>query len=171
MRPLPRMAIRAWLPAAVMSLVAAGQLRASYLGVLAPWRGGGFAMFSSIDQTDKRTLSVTLTDGRGKAHRARVAGGELDRRSLPARTWPTPARLTELADWLIAQRWLAPERPSEAGQGQALRAAELTGLQLAGSLRTVAATCIDLEVRGPVYRQPHQVGSRSLASVRRCLRP
>lgn len=50
----------AWLPACVLILVAANQVRLTARTGLSPWKGGGFGMFSTIDSPGERFLQAHL---------------------------------------------------------------------------------------------------------------
>lgn len=53
-----RQTLVAWLPAMVLSTVALSQITCAKTSVLAPWKGGGFGMFATIDSISKRPLRV-----------------------------------------------------------------------------------------------------------------
>ena len=49
---------RALLPAALLVVVAGGQLALSHTAMLSPWKGGGFGMFASLDGRPFRYVRI-----------------------------------------------------------------------------------------------------------------
>jgi hypothetical protein len=67
---------------------------------LSPWKGGGFAMFSTIDSPGLRTVSV-WADVAGVEERVSLVG-RWDDASRELRSLPTPARTAALARGVAA---------------------------------------------------------------------
>lgn len=79
------------------------------------WLGGGFAMFSTIDQHQTRFVWITVRTADGATYRAEP-GPELDRPLFLTRAVPSERHLNELAQAAAALRW-QPAAGGEPGAG------------------------------------------------------
>lgn len=87
--------VRYWLPAALLIVVAANQLRLATTESLSPWSGGGFGMFSSTDSPGRRHLhAFVLNDAIKREVAIPPQMAESVRR---ATTLPSKPRLGSLA--------------------------------------------------------------------------
>jgi hypothetical protein len=100
------------LPAFVLIAVATLQQLATRYWNLCPWRGGGFAMFSSNDSPPHRTVLATIRTDRG-SHQVVLERFPMFSDGISkAKILPRPSRLEALADRVKAQPWaLAPGEP------------------------------------------------------------
>ena len=85
----------------VLVLVATSQLVLASTTDLTAWRGGGFGMFSTLDNHDQRFLRITATTAEGEEVpvRARVllaADSPIHADAVRARANPTPRNLDAL---------------------------------------------------------------------------
>ena len=97
--------LRLYIAPALLVVVAVHHLALARLHHLNPWKGGGFAMFSSIDSPGLRVVSAFLVDD-GRDVPVRLPAGDLlEPRLSKLRTLPSPGRLDELARALAARSW------------------------------------------------------------------
>ncbi len=84
-----------YLPSTLLVLVAVNQLILAYTANLSAWLGGGFGMFSTIDDGDNRHLRVfTVRAGREEEVEIPSALEDLDQRT---RVLPSPSQLRKFA--------------------------------------------------------------------------
>lgn len=76
---------------------------------LSPWKGGGFGMFSTVDDPKARFLRLYLETDRGELPVPVPA--ELAHAVRELRTLPTPKRLRRLAGGLVGANWAVQEQP------------------------------------------------------------
>lgn len=100
--------ILAWVAPAVLVLVASTQVLIANMSDLTPWRGGGFGMFSTIDNHDLRLVRIIVTDDRGE--RRPLDDRELfdpdspfHARAVTARALPTDSTVRALGAALTGQ--------------------------------------------------------------------
>ena len=91
------------LPAGVLLLVALSQVVVASNTHLTPWRGGGFGMFSTLDNHDQRFLRVTATTAAGDelpidVHSLLEAGPLAEGALVHARARPTQHTLAAAVD-------------------------------------------------------------------------
>ena len=72
---------------------------------LNPWKGGGFAMFSSIDSPGLRVVRAFLVDGGRDVPITLPAGDALEENMSQLRTLPSLNRLDDLAGALATRSW------------------------------------------------------------------
>jgi hypothetical protein len=107
----------------LLVVVAVQHLALTRLHHLNPWKGGGFAMFSSIDSPGLRVVRAFLVDGGRDVPITLPAGDALEENMSQLRTLPSPSRLGDLAGTLATRSWRitggvaipqpgAPVRPS-----------------------------------------------------------
>jgi hypothetical protein len=161
----------AW-PLVLLVVVALGQTAAVKLSTMSPWKGGGFAMFASIDSGSERSLILTISEVDGTDHQPVLPGPPWRPHVLAARAWPTPERLAELNRWMLAQPWQVLAAPAgRADPPAAWLLEETRRLQLA-PVRTLTVRCAQAEVLAPVYDpQTGKIHARPIASQRRCTGP
>jgi hypothetical protein len=107
-----------WLAPVLLTTIAIAQGFCSRVGVLTPWKGGGFGMFSSIDHPEHRYLLLTAEDRDGHVYRVSLSIGRLFspefHRGLGA--FPTETRLRQIADSVfraqLARSTTAPTLPT-----------------------------------------------------------
>lgn len=87
--------VRYWLPAALLIVVAANQLRLAMTESLSPWSGGGFGMFSSTDSPGHRHLHAFVLNEAIK--REVLIPSDLRENVRRATTLPSRLRLGSLA--------------------------------------------------------------------------
>ena len=90
--------LRRWapaLPAAVLLVVAGGQMTVGRAWGLSPWKGGGFGMFSTLDARPFRYVRVYLTAPERSEELAIPAS--LEDAAAAAEILPTDAQLERLA--------------------------------------------------------------------------
>lgn len=87
--------VRYWLPAVLLTIVAANQLRLAWTESLSPWSGGGFGMFASTDSPSHRHLHVFVQNDEIRREVAIPLG--LQDAVLRATTLPTRSRLGSVA--------------------------------------------------------------------------
>lgn len=93
-----------YLPAALLLLVAFFHAANVERYSLTPWKGGGFAMFSTADAPSERVTQVRLIDAQGSAGFAVLpdSAREAERRF---RTMPSPDNARQLANRLLKTDW------------------------------------------------------------------
>ena len=95
----------------VLALVAVVHAFLVHTQDLAPWKGGGFAMFSSVDKAQHRAVRVYLEGPAGEVP-ARVGDDSSVSNSVVvrARNMPDSGALSALADEVIKQEWFYDEQ-------------------------------------------------------------
>jgi hypothetical protein len=104
----PRARARAliFLPPLILTIVATTQIFLSKKSTLAPWKGGGFGMFSSVDLEGYRVARAYLTSEDGQDYAIRLEAVDEFEYSLPqASAFPTEERLGALADRMLRMNW------------------------------------------------------------------
>ncbi|BCS33086.1 hypothetical protein TBR22_A23120 [Luteitalea sp. TBR-22] len=97
-------AMRHWrpmLPALVLVLVAGRQIQLAKVSALSAWKGGGFGMFSTVDDAPHRTLRV-IVEAANRSEEVAIAPS-LEDDVARALTLPDPTRLRRLAEAVIAR--------------------------------------------------------------------
>ena len=87
------------LPYVVPSLllaIAAVQIYNEHVNDLNPWKGGGFGMFSTVDEPGRRIVRSYLIGEEGQEAPLRIPTS-LQRLTWEVRSFPTPDRVTRLA--------------------------------------------------------------------------
>jgi len=109
---------RAILPVILLLAVAGAQLALVYTADLSPWKGGGFGMFSTTDDTGRRHVRVfvTATDRSEEVAIAPSLEDAADR----AAVLPTDRQLTRLARRVV-ERETRYERPVDVVRIEAWR--------------------------------------------------
>lgn len=112
---------RAWLATWAVPVVAVAiavtQVIVASTGTLSPWKGGGFGMFSTLDDPPSRTLRAQVTTDTGVVHldvrelRNVTRGGQ--RAYLGARAFPDERRTQRLVDEICAHRWEVAGGPAQ----------------------------------------------------------
>ena len=102
-----------WAPSGLLLIVAAVHLCLVLTVDLTPWRGGGFAMFSTLDASGWRMLSCEAVNAKGEPGLIfwtipgeTIKGPFNSPRRSKLRTWPTPGRLRRLADEILASSFV-----------------------------------------------------------------
>ena len=104
---LPR--LLPYVPSLLLVVVALCQVGLAYTVDLSPWLGGGFGMFSTVDDGMNRSLRVfLLRKGQEEEETLPAALADLERR---VRVLPSPAQLSALATAIAAAYVDAEERP------------------------------------------------------------
>ena len=93
--------IARYLPALILTAIAAVQLYNSKVLNLTPWKGGGFGMFSSIQRIEARFLKVHLIDEDEREYPVSVPE-RFYREAVSIRAMPNEDELAHLAQSLIA---------------------------------------------------------------------
>jgi hypothetical protein len=86
----------------ILVILACLQIYLAHTHNLAPWKGGGFSMFASVDRPDKRFLRCYLVTDQGDVP---VQVPDSDLRKL-VRAMPTPKRLASLATEMAKITWV-----------------------------------------------------------------
>ncbi|WP_239493118.1 hypothetical protein [Luteitalea sp. TBR-22] len=92
---------RPMLPALVLVLVAGRQIQLAKVSALSAWKGGGFGMFSTVDDAPHRTLRV-IVEAANRSEEVAIAPS-LEDDVARALTLPDPTRLRRLAEAVIAR--------------------------------------------------------------------
>jgi hypothetical protein len=87
---------------AILLAIAGLQLYQVRVNELAPWKGGGFGMFSTVDGPRRRIVRAYLVDDEGDEMPLRVPK-RLERLSWEVRSIPTPDRVSNLAQEIAAE--------------------------------------------------------------------
>lgn len=82
-------------PALLLCLVAVVHLQLTRLAGMAPWKGGGFGMFSTTDSGTSRKIGIRVSTG--DQDRLIPLSSELGGGFYPAAILPTKGRLRQLA--------------------------------------------------------------------------
>jgi hypothetical protein len=98
-------------PAALLVLVATGQMALSGVAALTPWKGGGFGMFSTNDHAAHRTIRIIVT-ARDRSEEIAISPSLEDAASRAAML-PGRRELERLAR-LVVERERRHGRPAEA---------------------------------------------------------
>lgn len=93
--------LRSVLPALLLTVVAANQIRQTFSNNLTPWKGGGFGMFSTLDASTRRAAQIRVSVD-GQPTRVIETSAELQAPLLRALTLPTDTHLKALAEAVIA---------------------------------------------------------------------
>lgn len=101
----PKM-IGCFLSPCVLATVALVQIAIALQTPLSPWKGGGFGMFSDIQQPANRSVLAWVRIN-GKVSPARIPSW-LERQEKAIWAMPTPERLAVLAEMLAQLNWGAP---------------------------------------------------------------
>ena len=105
---------RAWLATWAVPVVAIAiaitQVLLASTGTLSPWKGGGFGMFSTIDDPPSRTPRADVTTSTGATVHLdqrdfRDVSRGAQRAHLDVRAFPDPRRLAAYRDELCAHDW------------------------------------------------------------------
>ena len=97
-----------YLPPVMLVVVALAQLTLRYTGDLVPWKGGGFGMFSSVDNEWNRVIRIFLiADGREHPIVRIPSSGALALQFARARALPTSDRLRRLIQTVNGITWSA----------------------------------------------------------------
>lgn len=101
---------RAGLPVAFLTIVALAQVTLAHTAGLSPWKGGGFGMFSTTDDSGRRYVRIFVT---APARSEEIAiAPSLDDAARRAAVLPTDAMLSRLAR-RVAEREARYQRPVE----------------------------------------------------------
>ena len=92
---------RATLPVALLLAVAAAQVTLVYTADLSPWKGGGFGMFSTTDDTGRRQVRIFVTASE-RSEEIAIAPS-LEDAADRAAVLPTDGQLTRLARRVVAR--------------------------------------------------------------------
>lgn len=107
---MPRERWLPWLAPALLLAVAANQLRLVATEDLSPWLGGGFGMFSTLDQgSNRRIRAFALYGPYEREIRPATTLGDVERR---ARVHPTEPNLDRLTLALIDSGAVPPPLPA-----------------------------------------------------------
>jgi hypothetical protein len=96
------------LPSVVLVAVAATQIALAKAGVLTPWKGGGFGMFSTLDHLAYRGVEV-IVEGPGRSEGLEIPPS-LDTIAARAAAFPADWPLRRLAEGVV-ERERRYERP------------------------------------------------------------
>ncbi len=102
---------RTILPVAVLVAVASGQVVLTRTAGLTPWKGGGFGMFSTTDDSGRRRVRVFVT-APDRSEEIAISPS-LEDAAARAAVLPSDGRLTALARRVVEREW-RHERPVEA---------------------------------------------------------
>ena len=141
-RSLPRVLTAAlpYVAPALLVVIAVQQIILASTAHLSPWTGGGFGMFSSIDNIRSRIVrAVLVVDGRDIPIRLE-SNDAFTAALFKAGILPTQARLTALAESLARRTWLLD------------RSSQFATLAGDGSPSAAARTIPSPTVRLDVYR-------------------
>ncbi len=105
-----------WTAPAILLLIAAAQAYQVRVHDLTPWKGGGFGMFSTVDNPRRRIVRCYLVGEDGRETPLRIPA-RFERLTWEVRSIPTPERLSSLANELAADF-----NQSVAKEGGAVRA-------------------------------------------------
>jgi hypothetical protein len=94
---------RHYMPAVLLTVVAFSQLAMRGLTTLSPWKGGGFGMFSAVDDPQTRNVGATL-DLSETTFTLQIPES-LHNLRKQLQTYPTKSRAEELAQHLAARLW------------------------------------------------------------------
>jgi hypothetical protein len=99
----PETTERCWatLPAALLVVVAGGQLVLAHTAMLSPWKGGGFGMFSSLDGRPFRYVRI-FVDAPERSEELAVPPS-LEDRAASAEIVPGDRQLEQLARGVVAR--------------------------------------------------------------------
>jgi hypothetical protein len=90
-----------WTAPAILLLVAAAQAYQVRVHDLTPWKGGGFGMFSTVDNPRRRIVRCYLVGEDGRDTPLRIPP-KFERETWEVRSIPTSERLSALAHALAA---------------------------------------------------------------------
>ena len=97
--------VAAWLPALLLLTFAAHHYVRVTRDGLTPWKGGGFGMFSTIDDPDYRRVRVFATTADGQTMPVEP-GDEFEYDLLRARYLPRSWKVEDLATRLAESEWV-----------------------------------------------------------------
>jgi hypothetical protein len=97
-------------PAALLVLIGIGQVAATGVAALTPWKGGGFGMFSTNDHAAHRTIRITVT-ARDRSEEIAISPSLRDAADRAAML-PGRRQLARLAR-LVVERERRHGRPAE----------------------------------------------------------
>ena len=108
--PRGRPRLRTILPVAILVTVASVQVALTRTAGLSPWKGGGFGMFSTTDDSGRRRVRVFVTAPNRSEEIAITPS--LEDAATRAAVLPTRALLTRLARRVVEREW-RHQRPVE----------------------------------------------------------
>lgn len=100
----PRVPLIVFCPCLLLCIVASLQIYLAFTRSLSPWKGGGFGMFSTVDAPRARFLRIYLVNE--KQETPVLVPDEMRMMALEARTFPTDARLSNLAHKVVQGTWV-----------------------------------------------------------------
>lgn len=109
----------------IAAIVASVQMYSSLTGTLSPWKGGGFGMFSTFDDPNKRTIRLAVVDPEGKTYRIDSGTDQAalinQRDRSRIRTQPQLRHLQALTDELLARTYVPSPNvpPADGSSGMA----------------------------------------------------
>ena len=109
--PSGRLRLRTLLPAAILVAVASVQIVLTRTAGLSPWKGGGFGMFSTTDDSGRRYVRIFVT-ARERSEEIAITPS-LENAAARAAVLPSVRLLTRLADRVV-ERERRHDRPVEA---------------------------------------------------------
>jgi hypothetical protein len=98
-------------PAALLVLIAIGQMALTGVASLTPWKGGGFGMFSTNDHAAHRTIRITVT-ARDRSEEIAISPSLRDAADRAAML-PGHRELARLARLVVEREW-RHGRPADA---------------------------------------------------------
>src|SRR5688572_19485720 len=98
---MERASWRAVVPVALLLAMAGAQLTLVYTADLSPWKGGGFGMFSTTDDSGRRHVRIFVT-GKDRSEEIAIAPS-LEDAAVRAAVLPTDDQLTRLARRVVAR--------------------------------------------------------------------
>ena len=144
--PAGRQRWRTLLPVALLLSVAGAQVVLTRVSGLSPWKGGGFGMFSTTDDSGRRSVRVFVT-ARDRSEEIAVTPSLEDAASRAA-VLPNHGQLTRLAR-LVIERERRHDRPVENVRIETWRIVYAPGT-LAATPRLVGESRFSVDATGAI---------------------